>query len=232
MPRRLGAVRRTRRRRRRSAARPAAQTGFFPTYRSDEDEVDRHSRAELASSPGPAWNEQNATWGQQAIRANLSHLTGRGMKVAVLDTGVATGHPDLAGCLELTASFVPGASVEDGHGHGHGHGTHCIGTVEPLPDVPLHCVADSFSALIAGEPKDADFPHPVLTVLRSSSRDEAIGRPREQLTDMFTKRFAARLEGPRNASRERGGCENAGQENAGRESLSREAGRGGSAETA
>ncbi|WP_257231928.1 TetR/AcrR family transcriptional regulator [Streptomyces sp. Rer75] len=67
---------------------------------------------------------------------------------------------------------------------------------EPLLDVPLDCVADWFSALIAGEPKDADFPHPVLTVLRSSSRDEAIGRLREELTDMFSKRFAARLAGP------------------------------------
>ena len=67
---------------------------------------------------------------------------------------------------------------------------------EPLLDIPLECVADWFSALIAGEPKDAEFPHPVLTVLRSSSRDEAIGRLREELTDMFTKRFAARLDGP------------------------------------
>lgn len=108
-------------------------TGFFPTYRSDEDEVDRHTRAELAASLGPAWDEQNTTWGQQAIRANISHLTGRGVKVAVLDTGVATGHPDLAGCLELTASFVPGESVEDTHGHG----THCIGTVAG-PAKPAH----------------------------------------------------------------------------------------------
>jgi len=67
---------------------------------------------------------------------------------------------------------------------------------EPLLEVPLDCVADWFSALIAGEPKDADFPHPVLTVLRSSSRDEAIGRLREEMTDMFTQRFAARLAGP------------------------------------
>ncbi|MEU0838455.1 TetR family transcriptional regulator [Streptomyces sp. NPDC005962] len=67
---------------------------------------------------------------------------------------------------------------------------------EPLLDVPLHCVADWFAALIAGEPKDADFPHPVLTVLRSSSRDEAIGRLREELTHMFTERFAGRLTGP------------------------------------
>ncbi|WP_063787062.1 TetR/AcrR family transcriptional regulator [Streptomyces sp. NBRC 110028] len=67
---------------------------------------------------------------------------------------------------------------------------------EPLLDVPLDCVADWFSALISGEPKDADFPHPVLTVLRSSSRDEAVGRLRGELTSLFTKRFAARLDGP------------------------------------
>lgn len=100
-------------------------TGFFPTYRSDEKEVDRHTMTEMAASLGPAWDEQNTTWGLQAIRANWSALTGRSVKAAVLDTGVDTGHPDLAGCLEATASFVPGASVEDGHGHG----THCIGTM-------------------------------------------------------------------------------------------------------
>ncbi|MET7761780.1 S8 family serine peptidase [Streptomyces sp. NPDC005393] len=108
-------------------------TGFFPTYRSDDDEVTRHTRAELASSLGPAWDEQNTTWGLQAIRANWSTLTGRGVKIAVLDTGVDTDHPDLTGCVDETASFVPGASPEDGHGHG----THCIGTVAG-PAKPEH----------------------------------------------------------------------------------------------
>ncbi|WP_432035101.1 S8 family peptidase [Streptomyces cucumeris] len=100
-------------------------TGFFPTYRSDEDEVSRHTRAELAASLGPAWDEQNTTWGLQAIRANWSTLTGQAVKVAVLDTGVDTDHQDLTGCIEATASFVPGETVEDGNGHG----THCIGSV-------------------------------------------------------------------------------------------------------
>ncbi|MET8182796.1 S8 family serine peptidase [Streptomyces sp. NPDC005336] len=108
-------------------------TGFFPTYRSDEDEVTRHTMSELAASLGPGWDEQRTAWGLQATRANVSTLTGRDIKVAVLDTGVAVNHPDLAGCIEDTASFVPGASVEDGHGHG----THCIGTVAG-PAKPEH----------------------------------------------------------------------------------------------
>jgi len=102
-----------------------APAEFFPAYRSDEDVVARHTRAEIAAAQGPALDEQSFTWGLQAIRANLSHLTGRGVKVAVLDTGVDTTHPDLVRCLEDKMSFVVGEGVEDGNGHG----THCIGTV-------------------------------------------------------------------------------------------------------
>ncbi|MGW1373720.1 S8 family peptidase [Streptomyces sp. NPDC002446] len=101
-----------------------APTEFFPAYRSDEDVVTRHSHAETAASQGPALDEQHTTWGLQAIRANISGMTGQGVKIAVLDTGVDTDHPDLAGRIEETASFVLGETVEDVHGHG----THCIGT--------------------------------------------------------------------------------------------------------
>lgn len=100
-------------------------TEFYPAYRSDEDVVARHTRAEIAAATGPAVDEQTWTWGLQAIRANLSSLTGRDVKIAVLDTGVDTDHPDLAARIDVTASFVPGEAVEDGNGHG----THCIGTV-------------------------------------------------------------------------------------------------------
>lgn len=101
-----------------------APTEFFPAYRSDEEVVAHHTRAEIAAAQGPALDEQKWTWGLQAIRANLSSLTGRDVKIAVLDSGVDTDHPDLAGRIEATVSFVPGETVEDGHGHG----THCIGT--------------------------------------------------------------------------------------------------------
>ncbi|MFD5793763.1 S8 family serine peptidase [Streptomyces diastatochromogenes] len=102
-----------------------AVTGFFPAYRSDERELQRFAQSQVAAQLGPSWDETTTTWGLQAIRANLSGQTGRGVKVAVLDTGVDTDHPDLTRCLEETASFVAGQTVEDGKGHG----THCIGTV-------------------------------------------------------------------------------------------------------
>ncbi|MER0483781.1 S8 family serine peptidase [Streptomyces sp. Edi2] len=102
-----------------------APTEFFPAYRSDEEVVAHHTMAEIAAAQGPAMDEQSWTWGLQAIRANLSSLTGRDVKIAVIDTGVDTDHPDLVGRIEASASFVPGEAVEDGNGHG----THCIGTV-------------------------------------------------------------------------------------------------------
>ncbi|KUO22351.1 protease [Streptomyces dysideae] len=101
-----------------------APTEFFPAFRSDEEVVSRHTEAEIATGHGPAWHEKDWTWGLQAIRANLSHLTGKGVKIAVLDTGVDADHPDLAGRIPATVSFVPNETADDGNGHG----THCIGT--------------------------------------------------------------------------------------------------------
>ncbi|WAZ25765.1 S8 family serine peptidase [Streptomyces cinnabarinus] len=100
-----------------------APAEFFPAYRGEGDVVQRDTMAHLAAAQGPAWDEEAWTWGLQAIRVNLSGLTGRDVSIAVLDTGVDTDHPDLAGRIEATASFVPQQTVEDGNGHG----TACIG---------------------------------------------------------------------------------------------------------
>lgn len=50
---------------------------------------------------------------------------GKGVKVVVLDTGIDVNHPDFAGLIDGTASFVPGEAVTDVNGHG----THVAGTI-------------------------------------------------------------------------------------------------------
>ncbi|HET8549845.1 MAG TPA: S8 family serine peptidase [Bryobacteraceae bacterium] len=82
------------------------------------------AEASAAAIAPTAFVETNFTWGLQATRVHLSPLSGRGIRVAVLDTGMDLQHPDFAGRSITAASFVPGQAPQDGHGHG----THCIGT--------------------------------------------------------------------------------------------------------
>lgn len=70
------------------------------------------------------------TWGLKAIgvASAFPPLSGRGVKVAVLDTGLDLDHPDFRNKVVVgvsAKSFVSGISVQDVHGHG----THCAGTV-------------------------------------------------------------------------------------------------------
>jgi subtilisin family serine protease len=96
-----------------------------------------------ASGAGPATRFQDtaqATWGIQAVRADSSAFSGRGIRVAVLDTGFDLDHPDFAGRAVTARSFVAGEDAQDGHGHG----THCIGTAcgpRTPPDGPRYGVA-------------------------------------------------------------------------------------------
>ncbi|MCC5476060.1 S8 family serine peptidase [Streptomyces barringtoniae] len=67
--------------------------------------------------------ESNAQIGTQA--AWDAGLTGKGVTVAVLDTGADLGHPDLEGRVTTIKSFVDGEGVADRNGHG----THVTSTV-------------------------------------------------------------------------------------------------------
>jgi subtilisin len=71
-----------------------------------------------------AFDESSVTWGLQVTKAAASRFSGKGIKVAVLDTGLDLGHPDFQGRSITSSSFVSNQAVQDGHGHG----THCIGT--------------------------------------------------------------------------------------------------------
>ncbi|MFF7328905.1 S8 family serine peptidase [Streptomyces sp. NPDC008150] len=67
--------------------------------------------------------ESNAQIGTSA--AWEAGLTGKGVTVAVLDTGVDAGHPDLAGRVAQSRSFIDGEEVADLNGHG----THVTSTI-------------------------------------------------------------------------------------------------------
>ncbi len=72
---------------------------------------------------------QRVTWGVHAMGVDqLGAPTGRGVKVAVLDTGIDLNHRDMGHRVVegVTAvSMVSGVSVQDVFGHG----THCAGTI-------------------------------------------------------------------------------------------------------
>jgi subtilisin len=63
------------------------------------------------------------TWGLQATKVNTSPFTGKGIKIAVLDTGFDFQHMDFRGRSIISESFS-GETVSDVNSHG----THCIGT--------------------------------------------------------------------------------------------------------
>lgn len=99
-----------------------------------------------ATTPGA--DSDQSTWGLMATGANTSAFTGRGIRIAVLDTGLDTEHPDFKGRAIVTRSFVNGNEL-DVHDV-QGHGTHTAGTIAGpkvsmigrrygvAPDVELH----------------------------------------------------------------------------------------------
>lgn len=69
-------------------------------------------------------DDDQSTWGLKAIGALSVAHTGKGIRLAVLDTGMDMEHPDFMGRSIVAKSFVPGESSQDGNGHG----THWVGT--------------------------------------------------------------------------------------------------------
>jgi subtilisin family serine protease len=69
--------------------------------------------------------DADLTWGLRAVGVPTTGFTGRGVKVAVLDTGLDAAHPDMGARAVESASFVRGEGPQDALGHG----THCAGTL-------------------------------------------------------------------------------------------------------
>lgn len=86
--------------------------------------VDPLLSAEQTQKVEAAANETETTWGLQATKVLNSCASGRGIKVAVLDTGLDLTHTDFMGRTIISKSFIVGEEVQDRNGHG----THCVGT--------------------------------------------------------------------------------------------------------
>jgi subtilisin family serine protease len=71
-----------------------------------------------ASRVVPLADTPHAAWGLQATRVLSSRYSGRGARVALLDTGLDLEHPDFAGRAIVSRSFVAELAVDDDNGHG------------------------------------------------------------------------------------------------------------------
>lgn len=125
----------------------------FEVATAQVDEVLARLRAlpsvRYAEADGTVHIESQTTpWGISHIHAPEywpAFGTGLGVKVAVLDTGFDTGHPDLP-VPAAAASFVPGETYFDGHSHG----SHVAGTILARDnDIGVVGVGPSLSLVVA-----------------------------------------------------------------------------------
>jgi subtilisin len=130
-----------------------AQDDYLRGWR---DAVDALS-AELLEQPAPAKAvselaaDTDSTWGLVATKVPQSSLSGSGIKIAILDTGLDLSHPDFAQRNIVTKNFVGDtAPFHDGVGHG----THCTGTSAGIrqpaaqPRYGIAFAADIFSGRV------------------------------------------------------------------------------------
>lgn len=86
--------------------------------------IDPGASANAVGEQGQGAALPGQAWGLAAVKADASSLTGAGVTVAVLDTGIDRTHPAFAGVTLIEQDFSG-----SGNGDGVGHGTHCAGTI-------------------------------------------------------------------------------------------------------
>ena len=152
-----------------------------------EIETKTVSFEEMASNPPNSGDDDfffDLQWGHDAVNAPEAWeagVRGQGVRVAVLDSGIDSGHPDLVPNLNtaLSTSFIAGEDYDNPPGS---HGTHVAGTIGAAdnafgtlgvaPDVELVTVkvlsavtgSGPFSSIFAGMVYAADIDADVINM--------------------------------------------------------------------
>ncbi|MGW1542458.1 S8 family serine peptidase [Streptomyces sp. NPDC002309] len=121
------------------SARHTGAAGFWSSLTGTSSQAGGASTSGRTASHGRLAGGIAKVWLDGKVTATLADSTaqigapevwkggesGQGVDVAVLDSGIDAEHPDFAGQLSATKSFVPDEDASDSHGHG----THVASTV-------------------------------------------------------------------------------------------------------
>jgi subtilisin family serine protease len=99
-----------------------------PIVTVTREKVVRTLQSAGAAVPVPS---SGVGWWLNAARVTTSPFSGKGVKIAIADTGLDLNHPDFANRVTDTYSAIPGATPQDMAGHG----TQCAG-IAAGPTVP------------------------------------------------------------------------------------------------
>jgi len=107
----------------------------FPVPNSGEEAESNHKKRQEISKGSRIKKQFGGnhlhTWGLEAIGISESPNTGKGVRIAVLDTGMVQKHPDFAGRKVRSISFCGEPNGIDYNGHG----THCAGIAAGYLDI-------------------------------------------------------------------------------------------------
>lgn len=99
------------------------------------------------------------TWGVAAVNAPAAHaagITGAGVSVAVLDTGIDSAHPAFSGLTPTLMDFTGDEPQAGSAPDEHGHGTHCAGTIFGTHPRQTIAVAPGVTDVLIGRVLDAN----------------------------------------------------------------------------
>lgn len=100
------------------------RNAYLRGYRDGVEDLAKRLSGRPGAAPSlPPGTAADVSWGIAAVGADRSAATGKGMRIAILDTGLDLQHPDFRNRVITARSFIEGEEPQDGNGHG----THCAG---------------------------------------------------------------------------------------------------------